>query len=225
MMSALRANPPVMLAHYRWNVVDLLPNGLQVVLFNYRSGEANPDYIDTNRSKLVLIPTVAVCALLALGGYLFFSERKQWVEKWRVENTPFRDSVLETRIWAWITLGCVCLVVGSVIVTVRPRPAYLFILGITIRAVAGLCTYLVLRRWPQLKIPCAVVMMLLVGAVLLRPSLYEQAPSSRPCSRNSGSWDLRELLPRTELSHGRRPIRSPTFKLRREVQVSLEAVR
>jgi hypothetical protein len=180
MMTALRANPPAMLAHFKWNVVDLLPSGLQVLLFNYRSGDANPDYVPTHQSKLVLIPSAVVCALLALGAYLFFAGRKQWMETWRVENTPFRESLLETRIWAWITLACVCLIVGSVIVTVRPRPAYLFILGITIRAVAGLCAYLVLRRWPQLRAPVAAVAVLWVAATFLRPTVYESAPSQRP---------------------------------------------
>ncbi len=179
MMTALRANPPAMLAHFWWNI-RLLPSGLQVVLFNYRSGDANPDYVPTHQSKLVLIPSAAVCVVLVLGAYLFFAGRKQWMETWRVENTPFRKSVLESRIWAWITLGCVCLIVGSVMVTVRPRPAYLFILGITIRAVAGLCAYLVVRRWPQLKVPVAAVAVLWAAAVFLRPSVYETAPSPRP---------------------------------------------
>ena len=76
MMTALRANPPAMLAHFWWNV-RLLPSGLQVLLFNYRFGDANPDYVPTYQSKLVLIPTVAGCALVILGGYLFFTERKQ----------------------------------------------------------------------------------------------------------------------------------------------------
>ncbi len=179
MMTALRANPPAMLAHFWWNV-RLLPSGLQVLLFNERSGDANPDYAPTFQSKRVLIPSAAICVLLALGAYLFLTERKQWMEKWRIENTPFRNSVLETRIWAWITLGCVCLIVGSVIVTVRPRPAYLFILGITIRAVAGLCAYLILRRWPQLKAPAAAVAVLLIAAMFALPSVYERYPSPRP---------------------------------------------
>jgi hypothetical protein len=179
MMTALRANPPVMLAHFWWNI-RLLPSGLQVLLFNYRSGDANPDYAPTTQSNRARIPSAALCAVLALGAYLFLAERKQWMETWRAGNTPFQESLLETRIWAWITLACVCLIVGSVIVTVRPRPAYLFILGITIRAVAGLCAYLVLRRWPLLRAPVAAVAVVWVAATFLRPSVYEPAPRSRP---------------------------------------------
>lgn len=180
MMTALRANPPVMLEHFRWNVFHLLPNGLQVLLFNYRYGDANPDYTTTFQSNLVLIPTVAGCVLVALGAYLFFAERRKWMERWRIENNPFRDSVLEARIWAWITLGCVCLIVGSVIVTVRPRPAYLFILGITIRALAGLGVYLMMRRWPRLWVPLGGAAVLLVTAAFLRASYFERVPSTRP---------------------------------------------
>jgi hypothetical protein len=181
MMTALRANPPAMLEHFRWNVFHLLPNGLQVLLFNYRSGDANPDYAPTYQTRLVLIPSAALCAMLALGAYLFFAERKQWMEKWRSENTPFRKSVLETRIWAWITLGCVCLIVGSVIVTVRPRPAYLFILGITIRAAAGLCAYLVIRRWPRVGAPFASAFpVIALAAVALTPSFYAANYKGQP---------------------------------------------
>ena len=179
MMTALRANPSAMLEHFRWNVFHLLPNGLQVLLFNYRYGDANPDYTTTFQSKLVLIPTAAGCILVALGAYLFFAERRQWIERWRIENSPFRDSVLEARIWAWIALGCACLMVGSVILTVRPRPAYLFILGIAIRALAGLCIYLVLRHWPRMKAPLAVAAAL-VTAVFLQASIYERHPNPRP---------------------------------------------
>jgi hypothetical protein len=178
MMTALRTNPPAMLAHFWWNV-RLLPAGLQVLLFNYRSGDANPDYAATYQSELVLIPSAAICALLGLGAYLFFAERKQWLATWRAENSPFRGSILEARIWAWITLGCICLIVGSVIVTVRPRPAYLFILAIAIRAVAGLCIYLLIRRWPQLRVPFAAVAVLLVAAMLLLPSVFERSSHPR----------------------------------------------
>ncbi len=196
MTVALRANPSAMLEHFRWNVFRLLPSGIQVLLFNYRSGDANPDYAPTYQTKLVLIPSAALCAMLALGAYLFFTERKQWMDKWRVENTPFRQSVLEARIWAWITLGCVCLIVGSVIVTVRPRPAYLFILGIAIRAVAGLCAYLVIRRWPQLMVPLVAVSALLVAVMFLRPSVYELFPSPRPLLQ-----EYRHMKPYAQFFH------------------------
>jgi hypothetical protein len=178
-----------MLAHYWWNI-RLLPAGLQVLLFNYRSGDANPDYAATYHSKWVLIPSAAVCVLLGLGAYLFFTGRKQWLATWRVENTPFAGSVLESRIWVWITLGCICLIVGSVIVTVRPRPAYLFILAIAIRAVAGLCIYLLIRRWPQLRVPFAAVAVLLVAVMLLRPTTFERTPSPRPLLQ-----EYRHLVP------------------------------
>ena len=71
MMEALRANPPAMLAHFWWNI-RLTPSGLQVLLFNFRSGDANPDFVETDKSNLVLIPSAIVCVILALGGILLF---------------------------------------------------------------------------------------------------------------------------------------------------------
>jgi hypothetical protein len=173
MMQALRANPSAMLGHFWWNM-RLLPSGLQVLLFNFRSGDANPDYAPTFQSNLVLIPSVAACAIVALGAYFSFSERKKWTV------ASFWESALESRIWAWIALVCACLAVGGAILTNRPRPSYLFILGITIRALVGLCLYLVIRHWPKLKAISSVALVLLVGVALVLPSWYEHAPSPRP---------------------------------------------
>jgi len=174
MMHAIRANPVAMLGHFWWNI-QLLPAGLQVLLFNFRSSAVNPDYADTYRSRLVLIPSLAACAVLALGGYLFFSERK----KWRANDAPF----LDTRTWAWIALGCVSLVVCGAILTQRPRPSYMFILGITLRALIGLCLAMIFRRWPKLGAGSAVGAVLLIAAVFMLPSLYTHSPSTRPLLR------------------------------------------
>jgi hypothetical protein len=179
MMDALRANPPAILGHFWWNI-RLLPSGLEVLMFNYRAGDANPDYAETYRSNLVLIPSLAACAVVALGAYFFFSERKQWIERWSIEYAPFWGSVLEARIWAWITLGCLSLVVCGAILTNRPRPSYMFILGIALRALIGLCLFIVIRRWPKSGAVAVAMAVPLVAALLARPSTYERVPAPRP---------------------------------------------
>jgi hypothetical protein len=171
MMQALRANPSAMLGHFWWNI-QLLPSGLQVLLFNHRFWAANPDYAPTFQSKFVLIPSLAACAIVALGAYFAFSDRKTW------RMASFWNSALETRIWAWIALACACLAVGGAILTNRPRPSYLFILGITIRALVGLCLYIVIRHWPKLKSIGWVAALLLFGTVFVLPNWY--SPSPRP---------------------------------------------
>jgi hypothetical protein len=168
MTDALRANPSAMLEHFWWNL-QLLPSGLQVLLFNFRSGAVNPDYADTYQSNLVLIPSIMACAILIVGAYFFLAERKQWMEKWS-----------ETQIWAWIALLCVSLVVGGAILTQRPRPSYMFILGIALRALLGVCFYLVVRRWPKLGTVAAFASVLAVAASFALPSIYVHAPSPRP---------------------------------------------
>lgn len=177
MIEALRANPSAMLAHFVWNI-RLLPSGLQVLLFNFRSGSANPDYAPTMQSDLILIPSIVACAIVGLGAYFFFLERKRWMETWR--NHFAARGMLEARFCAWVALGCVCMAVGGAILTNRPRPSYLFILGITIRAVVGLCLYVLIRQWPKLRIATVAAAALAIGAVLALPSLYQHSPSPRP---------------------------------------------
>ncbi len=179
MTDALRANPSAMFAHFWWNI-RLLPEGLQVLLFNFRSGPENPDFAATDHSDLALIPSTITCAILALGGYFFFSRRREWLRTWKDQNTPLEGSVLEGQIWAWITLVSLSIVVAGVILTNRPRASYMFILGIAIRALVGLCFYVILLRWPKLGPITAALAVPAICAAFALPSVYEYFPSPRP---------------------------------------------
>jgi hypothetical protein len=157
-----------MLQHVLWNI-ELTPSGLQVLLFNYRSGPANPDYAPTYQSDLVLIPSVLACMALAAGLVLLVRERKRW----RIEWT-------EQRAWAWIALGCMAISVFAAMLSNRPRPSYMFILGIGLRVAIAYCFYVIVSRWPNLRRVAAGISVVLVTALVLRPGVYEQQHLSRP---------------------------------------------
>ena len=71
----IAANPRAVGEHFAWNL-SMVPNGLQILLFNATSGERNPDYIPVNtRSELALVLT---CVLL--GVWLTGLERPLAVE-------------------------------------------------------------------------------------------------------------------------------------------------
>lgn len=197
---AWRANRSAMLDYF-WFNIRLLPSGLQVLLFNFRSGDENPDFVATYPSSLVLIPSVVTGVVLALGVYFFFAGRKRWIETWRREYARTRDSVLEARVWAWITLLCLCLVVCGVIVTNRPRPSYMFVLGITLRALLGLCGSLVLRHGPRIRTAMTVGAVAVVAAAFTLPNVYQHAPSPRPLLKA-----YRRLQPFEKLFHEPNPL-------------------
>jgi hypothetical protein len=158
-LEAARRNPRAMLGHVLWNI-DLTPSGLQVLLFNVRSGSANPDYASTYQSNLVLIPTLLAVATVIAGLILLFREREQWRAEWT-----------EQRLWA------------SIAMSNRPRPSYMFILGIELRVVIAYCFYVIVSRMPTVRRVGTWVSAVLVAIVVLAPSIYVLQPSFRPVLR------------------------------------------
>jgi hypothetical protein len=167
-MEAFRRNPRALLQHVLWNI-ELTPSGLQVLLFNYRSGSANPDYPPTYQSELVLIPSLLACAALAAGLTLLVREPKRWRQEWT-----------EQRTWACIALACAAVSVCAALLSNRPRPSYMFILGIGLRVAIAYCFYVIISRWPLLRRVAAGISVVLVSALILRPGSYQQQHPSRP---------------------------------------------
>jgi hypothetical protein len=167
-LEAIRRNPKAMAQHVWWNI-QLAPSGLQVLLFNLRSGHDNPDYAPTFQSGLALIPTLLACLTLIAGLVLLVRERKFWRAQWTQEC-----------VWAWVAMGCTALSVCAAMLSNRPRPSYMFILGIALRALIASCFYVIVRRWPRARRVGAGILSVLVAAVLFVPSFYEYRPSSRP---------------------------------------------
>jgi hypothetical protein len=161
LLEATQLNPSAMTDHYLWNL-KLVPSGLQVLLFNVMSGRVNPDYVEVPVWPIAAI--AASCILLAIwiwGAVIFFKNPCYWYQKYLKPNT-----------WGWIAMASVGSVAVIVMIVERPRPSYLFTLGLLIAAWTGISIAMITARWnwiTQLRplFPAAVV-----GAILLTPSYY-----------------------------------------------------
>lgn len=177
-VTALRVNPVAMLAHLWWNF-RLIPAGLQVLLFNYRSGPINPDYVETNRSSLIILPSLALFLTFCAALFLLRRHWKDWRTEW-----------FDRQMWGWIMMGVLSVTVLVVALINRPRPSYMFLLGIVVRAAVALSVLIVLRQCIFLRKPLIALSAALVLAVLLLPNVYQARPSARPVLR-----DYRRLKP------------------------------
>ena len=174
MAAAVRANPGAMLEHFAWNV-RLIPSGLQVLLFGVTSGGTVPGYEPIRQTPWALAFSVSLGVLLLGGVTAIASQWSYWWSAW-----------IQPRIWGWLTLAFVCVGCVGVMVMQRPRPEYIFGLGITIQAVAALCLQAVIRAGrldTQMARAFPVLMVLLLVAV---PSYY-------PDRSHRGPRPLREL--------------------------------
>ena len=168
MMVALRQNPGAMMEHFLWNL-RLTPSGLQVLLFNVSSGEVDPDYAPVQHSWLAL-PCGLILLLIGVAGSIRLARnRHSWWEEW-----------LKQRAWGWLLLFAVGLVTVGVIVAERPRPSYMFSLGILLRALVGMSVVVILgsrplRQWLLELFPAVALLM-----VVVIPSYYEIVTVLRP---------------------------------------------
>jgi hypothetical protein len=140
-LESARRNPEATLEHVAWNL-RLVPNGLELLLFNRVGGRTNPDYVHV----VVGSRATQAMGLLSLGLVI--------VAAWRVwpRRRQLWMDVLQPPAWGWVLLGCVVLATVPVILTQRPRPSYLLAAGVAMQAFLALCAYasistLPLRRW------------------------------------------------------------------------------
>ncbi len=155
------ANPRAVLDHVLWNV-GLTPSGVQVLLFNATSGNGNPDYVPVaTGSRTALALTVAVLLVWAAGLILLWKERHYWWAFW-----------LRPRAAGWLAVLCVAAVALLVIPTQRPRPSYLFPVGLGLMALTGTCLFVVCHRVRLLSPLARVVPVLMVALPLLAPCHY-----------------------------------------------------
>ncbi len=163
----LWSNPIATLMHFWWNL-GLVPNGLEVLLFNARAGSFEPDYVPAHVATYPLILGVLVIASLAAGAIL----------AWRAQSPLF--SICNRTAIAFLPVLTMAV---PVVLTQRPRPSYFFYVSIiTIAATMG-AIGLILRRWPGLyrsldigALAAATAMILLMPRYGLPPYL----PAGRP---------------------------------------------
>jgi hypothetical protein len=157
-----RANPKALAEHFLWNL-RLTPAGLQLLLFNSAQSTINPDYAPSQQlgSPRPLVPTIGLGLILLAGLYRLLRERHYWWRAW-----------LRRRSGAWWSMFSVLPVGAAVLLSQRPRPAYLFVQGIVLMAAAGMCLFVLVRPWRKLQIWAVLIPLLMVALVCLAPNRY-----------------------------------------------------
>lgn len=168
LMEALRRNPAAMMEHFLWNV-SLIPDGLQVLLFNVSFGKVTPDYAPVRRSLIALPCTFVILGIVVAGGIRLLRNRRYWWDEW-----------LKSRVWGWLLLMTVGCVTVGVMISQRPRPSYMFSLGILLRAVVGMCLLALIEKSPWRRRLIVALPIIAVAAVALTPSFYERNYKRRP---------------------------------------------
>jgi hypothetical protein len=157
---AIRRNPQAVADYLRWNV-RLLPKGVQLALFNESSGRTNPDYVPAalNRRR-PLVLSILTALVLAAGAAALVTEAGHW------------RSWLRARAWALIVLGCSSVGVLLVMLLLRSRPSYMFILTVTVMVTVGLCVAAIVRRLNLESLAAALIPMVAVALLFLVPPFF-----------------------------------------------------
>jgi hypothetical protein len=166
----ITANPHAALEHFLWNL-SLVPNGLQVSLFNAMSGMANPDYPPVVRTRGALVASIAVVAIVVAA---LLHALRHWAAVWR-------DWLLQ-RTGTWLVMLAVVCVAVPIVLIERPRPSYLFPVSVFLMMVIGSSIHILTLRRSVLMKRTAVVVFLLV--LLGIPPYYFIRQSTRPLYAN-----------------------------------------
>jgi hypothetical protein len=169
LLEMLRRNLGAVMQHFWWNVM-LTPSGIQLLLFNASAGAVNPDYFPVElRSTRALALSIVTAGVVLYGLFLLYRERRFWWQHW-----------LKDRALGWLAILCVLLVAVVIIPTQRPRPSYLFVQGLAIIALTGLCVFAISRRWPVLGRLSATLPIVMLLLPLVVPHHYPTEAGPRP---------------------------------------------
>ena len=162
----IRANPHAVWEHFLWNL-SLVPNGVQVSLFNAMSGTVNPDYAPVARGWWALALSILIVAIIGCAAY-------RAAQDWRVtwQNWFHRHH------GAWLIMVAVVCVAVPVILTQRPRPSYLFAVTVFLMAVIGSSVHILTCRRPLVMRTIAIA--LVTAVLLVVPPFYVRHQSDRP---------------------------------------------
>ena len=168
----LWSNPAATLTHFWWNL-SLVPNGLEVLLFNARAGSFDPDYVPTHLATYPLILGVLVIALLAAGALLAWRARSKTPSSWISNRVAI----------AFLPLLAMAV---PVVLTQRPRPSYFFYVSVIVIAATMGAIALMLHRRPRIYRSLDIGALVVASALILFLPHYDvpsYMPPGRPLSQ------------------------------------------
>jgi hypothetical protein len=187
---ALLANPGAMAEHFLFSA-ELIPQGLQLMLFDQISGgpRVSPDVVPvTTGVPAAMVGLIAVAAFVVYGLVLLWRDRKRWWDGW-----------LRERAWGWAVLGCLAIAAFVVMMTVRPRPSYVFNFSVLVLAVIGMCAFAIGSRWTWTRRLRAGLPLLAIVVLVAVPSRYDTGYSTPQAGQGRPLLEMVERLePRSE---------------------------
>jgi hypothetical protein len=165
----LWSNPIAALTHFWWNLT-LIPNGLEVLLFNARAGGFEPDYAPSRVATYPLVLGALVIVLLTAGAIL----------AWQTRSKTSLSSISNRTAIAFLPLLAMA---APVVLTQRPRPSYFFYVSVIVIAATMGAIGSMLRRRPEICRSLNIGALAVAAALILfmpRYSLPPYLPSGRP---------------------------------------------
>jgi hypothetical protein len=165
-VQALRSNPGAVFDHLQGNAM-LLPNGIQLALFNGTSRSQNPDYQPAPVNQALPWVLSVICMLILLGGaWTVVNDRSFWID-W-----------IKRRRWPLSALAAPALGALVVIVQQRPRPGHMFALTLILMILVGFSAFALLRAVGSSHLLGAAVPLVALVALVAAPAPYTDG--SRP---------------------------------------------
>jgi hypothetical protein len=169
MGEAVVRNPRAMMEYFAWNA-SLIPSGLQVLLFNAAAGVHNPDYVPVTVDPPKALGLSALAILVLTCSVMkVFRQRQELLQWLRYRERYFC-------IIAMSASACCSLVV---MLMQRPRPCYIFTLGISIMALLGFCLWRLFAGTRIEALTAKMSPLLMVALIAFTPAYYIANPQKR----------------------------------------------
>jgi hypothetical protein len=159
-IESFRRNPDAVLDYLEWNV-GLVPNGIQLALFNGTSRSQNPDYAPMPLNQTLPWILSIVCMLILLGGAWAFLGDRRFCKDW-----------IGDRGWPLLALASPAVGVAVVMIQQRPRPSYMFSFTLLLMTLIGFSAFTFLRAFRAAHLLPAAVPPAVLAILLLAPTPY-----------------------------------------------------
>lgn len=158
----IQRNPRAVLGNMCWNL-KLAPGEIQLLLFTSMSGHITRDYIPVRFNAPEALPlNVLTGAIWFAGLTLIYPDRARWWNAWLKQRTP-----------GWLAILSMVSMAPFIILTERPRPCYLFSVGIFLMSLTGMCVFAICQRWPKLQRLSTLMPDVMICAPVFIPSYYQ----------------------------------------------------